>query len=193
MSVICGIDEVGRGPLAGPVLSVAVILPEDFPREILDDSKKLTEKRREAAFKELLKHNVTYGMGWSWPEEIDKINIHNATLQAMKRAYEDMGRTADQVMVDGVHAPNIDAPTETVVKGDSKVAEIKAASILAKVIRDRWMLRYSWIEDNYLFEKHKGYGTKEHRQRIMEHGPSPIHRASFKVSFKDIKPLELGL
>ena len=184
MELICGIDEAGRGPLAGPVTAAAVILPEDFPVEILNDSKKLSEKKRISACSIIMEKSLYYGVGWGWPEEIDRLNIHNATLLAMKRAYEalEFDEKPDITYVDGLYTPDIDCRKEAVVKGDSKIHQIMAASILAKTARDLWMIRYSWIEKDYFFEKHKGYPTKLHRSLVEKLGHSPIHRKSFRSS-----------
>ncbi len=182
MSCICGIDEAGRGPLAGPVTAAAVVLPEDFPVEILNDSKKLSEKKRISACRIIIDKSSAYGIGWGWPGEIDRLNIHNATLLAMKRAYEELGITPEITYIDGLFTPDIDCRREAVVKGDSKIHQIMAASILAKTVRDLWMTRYSWIETEYSFEKHKGYPTKLHRSLVENLGLSPIHRKSFRVS-----------
>jgi len=185
MSTICGIDEAGRGPLAGPVTAAAVVLTEDFPKEKLKDSKKLSPKiRKEICM--LLMQKCAYGVGWAWPLEIDTINIHNATLLAMKRAFEELKRALEPekitlTLVDGLFVPEIDCKAEAIVKGDDKIDEIKAASIIAKTVRDCWMIRYSWIEGDYLFEKHKGYPTAIHREIIKKIGYSAIHRKSFKV------------
>jgi len=185
MSTICGIDEAGRGPLAGPVTAAAVVLTEDFPKEILKDSKKLSPKiRKEICM--LLLQKCSYGVGWAWPLEIDTINIHNATLLAMKRAFEELKRGFEPkkitlTLVDGLFIPEIDCKAEAIVKGDDKIDEIKAASIIAKTVRDCWMIRYSWIESDYLFEKHKGYPTAIHREIIKKIGFSAIHRKSFTV------------
>ncbi|MCK5673128.1 MAG: ribonuclease HII [Spirochaetales bacterium] len=181
MKLVCGIDEAGRGPIAGPVTAGAVILPIEFPYKILDDSKLLSEKKREYAAGLIMEKSVAYGIGWVWPSEIDLMNIHNASLLAMKRAYSCLNIKADFVMVDGKFIPDIEAETVAIVKGDIKIREIQAASILAKTARDRWMIRYSWIDNRYGFEKHKGYPTKYHRQQCMEHGISYIHRKSYKI------------
>ena len=186
MSVICGIDEAGRGPLAGPVTAAAVVLAEDFPKEILKDSKKLLPKiRKEICL--LLMQKCSFAVGWAWPHEIDALNIHNATLLAMKRAFEELKAgfghgEITHVLVDGLFIPEIDCKAEAIVKGDDKIDEIKAASIIAKTVRDCWMIRYSWIEGDYLFEKHKGYPTAAHRQIVKEIGYSAIHRKSFKIN-----------
>jgi len=181
MKLVCGIDEAGRGPLAGPVTAGAVILPEDFPFNILDDSKNLSKIKREAAFIIILEKAVSFGLGWVWPSEIDSINIHYASLLAMKRAYSGLKIKANYVLVDGKFIPEIDGKVSAVIKGDLKIREIQAASILAKTARDRWMIRYSWIDPRYGFEKHKGYATKYHREKCREFGISYIHRKSFKI------------
>ncbi len=181
MYTVCGIDEAGRGPLAGPVTAAAVILPPDFPFGILDDSKALSEKKRFEVLSVILEQASSCGIGWAWPSEIDAINIHNATLLAMQRAYNELDTEAEMVYVDGKFAPPLGVPAKAVVKGDMKIREIQAASILAKTVRDRWMIRYSWIDGRYGFEKHKGYPTKEHRRRCLENGISLIHRKSFKI------------
>jgi ribonuclease HII len=178
--IICGIDEAGRGPLAGPVCAAAVILPMDFPMELLKDSKKTTAAYRQKLLPMLLQ--VQYSISWSWPSEIDRINIHHATLAAMKRAYEGLNTPADKVLIDGKYTPQINSPAEAVIGGDSYIPQIQAASIIAKEARDRWMIRYSWIDDRYSFEKHKGYPTKLHRERCNLHGISAIHRKSFRIS-----------
>ena len=194
--VICGIDEAGRGPLAGPVTAAAVVLSEDFPRTILKDSKKLSPAARKEICL-LLMQKCCYGVGWAWPLEIDTLNIHHASLLAMQRAFEELEagfalrsqspdtgfapEKIDITLVDGLFIPTINCKAEAVVKGDDKVDEIKAASIIAKTVRDLWMIRYSWIEPDYLFEKHKGYPTRAHKQIIKEIGFSPIHRKSFKA------------
>ena len=181
MKFVCGIDEAGRGPIAGPVTAGAVILPSLFPYGILDDSKALSEKKREYAAEIIMSEAISYGIGWVWPSEIDKINIHNASLLAMIRAYSLLTIKANIVMVDGKFIPTIDTEAIAVIKGDLKIREIQAASILAKTARDRWMIRYSWIDDRYGFEKHKGYPTTYHRQKCREHGISYIHRKSYKI------------
>ena len=184
--MICGMDEVGRGPLAGPVVASAVVLPPDFPVEILADSKKLSEKKRRKAYDIIIQKAVSYGTGWVWPEEIDEINILNASLLAMKRAWLSMSVPVhpDRILVDGLFTPPIetDIPMEAIVKGDDKVHEIMAASILAKVQRDAWMVDYAKKDGRYGFEKHKGYPTKAHREAVAKYGLSPIHRKSFHSS-----------
>ncbi len=181
--MICGMDEVGRGPLAGPVVAGAVVLSPGFPVEILADSKKLPEKKRNSAYEVIVQKALSWGTGWVWPEEIDQINILQASLLAMKRAWLSMTVPVkpDIIMVDGLYTPPIetDIPMQAIVKGDDKVHEIMAASILAKVLRDRWMVDYSKQDDRYGFEKHKGYPTKAHREAVIKYGMCPIHRRSF--------------
>jgi ribonuclease HII len=179
--LVCGIDEAGRGPLAGPVTAAAVILPQDFPVETLADSKKLTERQREDRLHLILQMAVAYGVGWAWHFEIDKINILRASLLAMKRAYEGLSVRPDIVLVDGLYTPEIPGKKEAIVRGDAAVPAIMAASILAKTARDRWMVRHSLFEPGYGFEKHKGYPTALHRERITALGNSSIQRLTFKV------------
>lgn len=177
---ICGLDEAGRGPLAGPVTAGCVVLGEDFPVHLVKDSKALSEKQREKIFPEILCRAAAWGIGWCWPSEIDAINIHHASLLAMKRAYEEMGFACGQALVDGLFAPDLGIPCTTIVKGDAKEPAISAASILAKVARDRWMVRWSWLDERYGYEKHKGYPTALHREAIRQNGLSVIHRRSFR-------------
>jgi len=177
----CGIDEAGRGPLAGPVTAAAVILPPDFPVEVLDDSKMLSERKRLHAASLILTGALDYAIGWAWPEEIDRINILQASLLAMSRAFNSLKLRPDKVVVDGPYFPKIDVEGEAIVHGDSFVRPIQAASILAKTARDKWMIRYSWIDGRYGFERHKGYPTPEHRELCKRYGLSSIHRESFKV------------
>jgi ribonuclease HII len=181
-SMVCGIDEAGRGPLAGPVTAAAVILPAGFPLELLADSKVLTPARRTRSAAIIRAKAVAWAVGWAWPEEIDRINIHHATLLAMTRAVLGLSRKPELLLVDGLFTPVIDIPRRAIVKGDATVPQIMAASILAKTARDTWMDRYSRIEPGYGFDRHKGYPTKEHRRTIERLGPSAIHRWSFRVS-----------
>ena len=177
---ICGVDEAGRGPLAGPVCAAAVILPADCEIEGLNDSKKLTEKARERLFPIIMEKAVAYSVAFATVEEIEEHNILNATYLAMNRAIEGLPIKADYALIDGNRVPTgISVPCETVVKGDFKSCSIAAASILAKVSRDRLMLEYAEKYPQYNFKKHKGYGTAEHIALIKEHGLSPIHRPSF--------------
>ena len=180
--VVCGVDEVGRGPLAGPVTAAAVVLMHTFPFHLLGDSKTLNSDRRESLCRIILQQSPAYSLGWVWPEEIDHLNIHNASLLAMKRAVESLPLTPDRALVDGKFLPDISIPCEAIIRGDTKEFAIMAASILAKVARDRWMVRHSWIDNRYGFENHKGYPTKEHRAKIEKHGISGIHRQSFRIS-----------
>lgn len=177
---VCGIDEAGRGPLAGPVCAAAVILPDDCSIEGLNDSKKLSEKKREALFDEIRGKAVAYGIAFASVEEIERLNILEATFLAMNRAAEQLVPTADYVLVDGNRPPRgLKASCRTVVKGDALSASIAAASILAKVTRDRYMLEMDAAYPQYGFKKHKGYGTKAHTEAIRTCGPCPIHRLSF--------------
>ncbi len=177
---ICGVDEAGRGPLAGPVCAAAVILPENEVIEGLNDSKKLSEKKREALYDIIVKKAIAYCVAFGTLEEIEKYNILNATYLAMNRAIDGLGIKADFALIDGNRIPNdIKIACETVVKGDSKSASIAAASILAKVTRDRLLVEYDKKYPQYNFKKHKGYGTKEHYEAIKEHGVCEVHRLSF--------------
>lgn len=180
---ICGIDEAGRGPLAGPVCAAAVILPEGLEIPGLNDSKKLTDKKRRELFPIIEKQALAYGIGWASQEEIDDINILQATFLAMSRAVEQLNIRPDLALVDGNRAPTLDLPVETVVKGDSLSASIAAASVLAKVSRDDVMLRMAEEYPGYGFEVHKGYGTKAHYEALRTFGPSPIHRRTFLKKF----------
>lgn len=177
--VICGIDEAGRGPLAGDVYAAAVIFDEGVFIDGLNDSKKLTEKNRETLFDEIISKAKAYCVATASVEEIEEINILQATFLAMKRAYEGLGITADIVLIDGNRLPNLDCEMKMVVKGDGLSASIAAASILAKVSRDRYMKKLAEKYPEYRFDKHKGYGTKLHNELILEYGPCPVHRMSF--------------
>lgn len=182
--VVCGIDEAGRGPLAGPVHAAAVILPIGFEIEGLNDSKKLTEKKREQLFDIICEKAIDYSIGVATEKEIDEINILNATFLAMHRAVEGLKIKPDYALIDGNQYPKIPfVAEETVVKGDAKSMSVAAASILAKVSRDRFMLEKAKEYPEYCFEKHKGYGTKVHYEAIKEFGPSPIHRLTFLKKF----------
>lgn len=178
---LCGLDEAGRGPLAGPVCAAAVVLPDDFPIELLDDSKKLSEKKREAAMAAVYERAVAWGVGWASPAEIDRVNILRASLLAMSRAFAYLRVPVSEAIVDGLHAPDLGVPVRALPRADGLFPAVMAASILAKTARDRMMVRYSWIYPDYGYEKHKGYPTKDHLDRIALHGPSPIQRESFKV------------
>ena len=177
---ICGIDEAGRGPLAGPVYAAAVILPLGLEIDGLNDSKKLTEKKREQLFDVICEKAIAYSVGIATEKEIDEINILNATFLAMHRAVEGLSVKPDYALIDGNQFPKIPSiKEEIVIKGDAKSMSIAAASIIAKVSRDRFMLEMTDKYPEYCFEKHKGYGTKLHYEKILEYGPSPIHRMSF--------------
>ena len=179
-SCICGVDEAGRGPLAGPVCAAAVILPEGAVIEGLDDSKKLTEKKREGLYDIIKETAVAYSVAYGTLEEIETVNILEATYLAMNRAIEGLTVKPDFALIDGNRVPRgIKIPCETVVKGDSKSMSVAAASVLAKVTRDRLMLEYDKKYPEYNFKKHKGYGTKEHTELIKQYGPCEIHRLSF--------------
>ncbi len=177
---IAGVDEVGRGPLAGAVVTAAVILDPDNPIEGLDDSKKLTEKKRSALAAEIKKKALCYFIARAEHEEIDELNIFHATLLAMKRAVAGLTLSPDRVLVDGKFCPDIPFPCEAVIKGDSRVAAISAASILAKVSRDNEMIAMENTYPGYGFAQHKGYPTKFHVEAIQRLGITPIHRKSYK-------------
>lgn len=178
-SPLCGVDEAGRGPLAGPVFAACVVLDPDHPIEGLNDSKKLTEKRREALFGEILEHALDYSIAAASEREIDEINILQATFLAMRRAYEGLCEPPVLALVDGNRNPGFGCGTRLVVKGDATSASIAAASILAKVSRDRYMLELDRQYPQYAFAKHKGYGTKLHYERLDAYGISEVHRRSF--------------
>ena len=179
-SCICGVDEAGRGPLAGPVCAAAVILPEGAVIAGLDDSKKLTEKKREKLYDIIKETAVAYSVAYGTLEEIETVNILEATYLAMNRAIEGLSVKPDFALIDGNRVPRgIKIPCETIVKGDSKSMSVAAASVLAKVTRDRLMLEYDKKYPEYNFKKHKGYGTKEHTELIKQYGPCEIHRLSF--------------
>lgn len=180
---VCGVDEAGRGPLAGPVFAAAVILPENCVIEGLNDSKKLTEKKREALFDVIKEKAVSYCVASVDEKVIDEINILQATYLAMKNAVEGLDVPADYALIDGNRMPPIEIDGETVVKGDAKSPSIAAASILAKVSRDRFMLELDEKYPQYKFSQHKGYGTKLHYEMLTEHGVSDCHRMSFLKSF----------
>ncbi|HAE22866.1 MAG TPA: ribonuclease HII [Spirochaetaceae bacterium] len=176
---VCGIDEAGRGPLAGPVCAAAVVLAEGFPLTLLGDSKALGKAARERAFAAIVER-CDYCVAWAWPAEIDRLNILQATMLAMARAYEGLGQRPDLVLVDGNRTPDLPCAREAIVKGDAKIHAIMAASILAKVSRDRAMERYDWLYPDYGYARHKGYPTAEHREACRRLGPSPIQRLSFR-------------
>lgn len=176
---ICGVDEAGRGPLAGPVYAAAVILPFGEDIDGLNDSKKLSEKKREVLFDVILEKAVGYGIACAQVDEIEEINILNASFLAMKRAIEKIAPLPDFALIDGNMVRNIPIPARSVVKGDSLSASVAAASILAKVSRDRLLKEYDEKYPQYGFSKHKGYPTKAHYEAIEKFGPCPIHRLSF--------------
>ena len=176
---ICGVDEAGRGPLAGPVCAAAVILPEGCIIEGVNDSKKLTEKKREALFDVIVETAVSCSIAFGTVEEIERDNILQTTMNTMRRAVEGLDVKADYAMIDGNRLPKLAVPARYIVGGDAKSMSIAAASILAKVSRDRLMLQYAEKYPEYGFEKHKGYGTKLHVEKILQYGETPIHRPSF--------------
>ena len=175
---VCGVDEAGRGPLAGNVVAAAVIMPEGLVIEGLNDSKKLSEKKREALF-DIIKEKTVYSIAWATPAEIDELNILNATMLAMRRAVEGLPERADFALIDGNCSRGFSIPTKTVVGGDARSMSIAAASVLAKVTRDRQCLELDQKYPEYGFAGHKGYPTKAHREKVIEIGPCPEHRRSF--------------
>ena len=179
-NAVCGVDEAGRGPLCGPVCAASVILPIDCEIEGLNDSKKLSEKKREALFDVICQKALAYSIEFVDNNVIDEINILEATMMCMTNAVKSLSISADYVLIDGNKIPKmLDIPAESVVKGDAKSMSIAAASILAKVSRDRLMMQYDEKYPQYNFKKHKGYGTKAHYEAIIEFGPCEIHRKSF--------------
>lgn len=184
-SCICGVDEAGRGPLAGPVCAAAVILPVGVVIPGLDDSKKLTEKKREALYDVIKETAVSYGIAFASENEIDEMNILNATFLAMKRAVEKLGVKPDLALIDGNQKPHTGINEVTVIKGDGKSMSIAAASVLAKVTRDRYMIELDKKYPQYEFRKHKGYGTKLHYEKILEYGISDVHRKTFLKNLED--------
>ena len=178
-TLLCGVDEAGRGPLAGPVFAAAVILPRGLVIPGLNDSKKLSEKKRDALYDLIIEKALDYGIASASVEEIEQHNILAATFIAMNRAIASLTLKPELALIDGNRNTGIEIASRCVIKGDSLCADIAAASILAKVTRDRHMLEMAELYPQYQFEKHKGYGTKLHYQMIREHGPSPIHRMSF--------------
>jgi len=183
VGIICGVDEAGRGPLAGPVYAAAVILPEHLEIPGLDDSKKLTDKRRRELMPIIKEQAIAYGIGFATEQEIDEINILQATFLAMERAIAQLEGKADFALIDGNREKDFGLPVMTVVKGDSRSANIAAASVLAKVSRDEYMEEMAKQYPEYGFEIHKGYGTKAHYAALTEHGPSPVHRMTFLKKF----------
>ena len=181
--VICGVDEAGRGPLAGPVCAAAVILPDHVEIAGLNDSKKLTDKRRRELFPVIQDCALAYGIGLASHEEIDTLNILQATYLAMERALSQLQMKPDMALIDGNRSKDFGIPVQTVVKGDSRSANIAAASILAKVTRDDLMLEYAKEYPEYGFDVHKGYGTRAHYDALRAHGPCAIHRMTFLKKF----------
>ena len=180
---ICGIDEVGRGPLAGPVVASAVILPKNCDILYINDSKKLSEKKREMLYDEIMEKAVAVGIGIVGPERIDEINILQATYEAMREAISKLSVQPDLLLNDAVKIPGVTLPQVSIIKGDAKSASIGAASIIAKVTRDRMMVEYDSIFPEYGFAANKGYGTAIHIAALKELGPTPIHRRSFISNF----------
>lgn len=181
--LICGVDEAGRGPLAGPVCAAAVILPADIEIPGLNDSKKLTDKRRRELFPVIKEAAIAYGIAFADEKEIDQINILQATFRAMERAVAQLATKPDFVLVDGNKLPQLDNPAEAIVQGDSRSASIAAASILAKVTRDDVMLQLAEAYPQYGFDIHKGYGTKAHYEALRNYGACPAHRTTFLKKF----------
>lgn len=181
--VICGVDEAGRGPLAGPVCAAAVILPKELELPGLSDSKKLTDKKRRELFPLIQEQAIAYGIGYASEQEIDAINILQATFLAMQRALDQLDLKPDLALIDGNREKDFGVPVKTIVKGDSLSANIAAASILAKVSRDNLMQEMAETYPQYGFDIHKGYGTKAHYAALREFGPSPIHRRTFLKKF----------
>lgn len=177
--LICGVDEAGRGPLAGPVCAAAVILSDDTEIEGLNDSKKLTERKREQLFDVIREKAVAYSVAYASVEEIEELNILGATFLAMQRAIEGLSVPADFAIIDGNRLPKLKIAAKPVIKGDMHSMSVAAASVLAKVTRDRLLLEYDKEYPEYKFSAHKGYGTKAHYEAIKEHGITPIHRKSF--------------
>lgn len=183
LGYLCGIDEVGRGPLAGPVVACAVILPKDHEILYLNDSKKLSAKKREELYEVIQKEAVSIGVGMTSPARIDEINILQATYEAMRQAVSKLSVCPQLLLNDAVTIPQIEIPQVPIIKGDAKSASIAAASIVAKVTRDRLMVEYDKAMPGYGFASNKGYGSSEHIEALKKYGPSPIHRASFITHF----------
>ena len=180
---ICGIDEAGRGPLAGPVVAAAVILPKDCTILYVNDSKKLSAKRREELYDEIMEKAVSVGVGMASPQRIDEINILQATYEAMREAVGGLSVEPDLLLNDAVTIPDVLIPQVPIIKGDAKSISIACASIIAKVTRDRLMLEYDKILPEYGFASNKGYGSRDHIEALKQNGPSPIHRKSFITHF----------
>lgn len=180
---LCGIDEAGRGPLAGPVVAGAVILPEDCQILYLNDSKQLTPRKREELYQAIMEQAVVVGVGMVGPQRIDEINILQATYEAMRQAIANLGTTPQLLLNDAVTIPDVEIPQVPIIKGDAKSISIAAASIVAKVTRDRLMVEYDKVMPQYGFAANKGYGSAAHIEAIRKYGPSPIHRATFIKNF----------
>lgn len=176
---ICGVDEAGAGPLAGRVYAAAVILPRGWDHPYLNDSKRVTPRRRELLYEAITQQALAWSVAWAEPEEIDAINILQARMLAMERAIQGLSIPPDLALIDGNRSQGITTPNQTVVKGDGKSASIAAASILAKVCRDRYMVEMDGVYPQYGFAQHKGYPTKFHYERLRQYGPCPIHRKTF--------------
>lgn len=185
-SLICGIDEAGRGPLAGPVVAGAVILPKDCEILYLNDSKKLSPAKREALYEEIMEKAEAVGVGMASPARIDEINILQATYEAMRQAVDSLSTEPELLLNDAVTIPEMTIPQVPIIKGDAKSVSIAAASIIAKVTRDRLMIQYDDILPGYGFAQNKGYGSKEHIEALKSLGPTPIHRRSFIGHFVDV-------
>ena len=183
LAAVCGIDEAGRGPLAGPVAAAAVILPQECEILYLNDSKRLSPARRALLFDEIREKAVAFEIGMVSPERIDEVNILQATYEAMRKAIEGLSVRPELLLNDAVTIPGVDIPQLPIIKGDAKSVSIAAASILAKVARDRMMEEYALLYPDYGFEKHKGYGTAQHIAALRKYGPCPIHRRSFISHF----------
>lgn len=179
VNILCGVDEAGRGPLAGPVCAAAVVLPRGLEIPGLNDSKKLSEKKREALYDVIISSAAAYGIAFADVEEIERLNILHATFLAMNRAIAQLSVRPELALIDGNRNSDIEMPSRCIVKGDSRCADIAAASILAKVTRDRYMIKMAEQYPQYGFEQHKGYGTKQHYAALREYGATPIHRMSF--------------
>jgi len=186
-NVIAGVDEAGRGPLAGPVVAAAVILPADYRNEMVNDSKQLTELQREQLFIEIKNVALSYGVGKVSPKKIDEMGILNAAKLAMRQAILQLNPQPDFILVDAVPINIMEIPQQAIVKGDQKILSIAAASIIAKVTRDHLMVKYAKKYPEYGFEKHMGYGTKFHLDSIKKHGHCPIHRISFEPLKSQLK------
>ena len=184
-SFICGIDEVGRGPLAGPVVAGAVILPKDCSILYINDSKQLSEKKREELYDQIMEQAVAVGIGYNSPERIDEINILQATYEAMRQAISQLNPQPDLLLNDAVNIPEVQIKQVPIIKGDAKSISIAAASIIAKVTRDRLMVQYDEVFPEYGFAANKGYGAAKHIEAIRKYGPTPIHRRSFIKNFME--------